>query len=40
MTTLGRGLYVAAGVANVFLATFFIRSYLLAVRDGPAPAPS
>ena len=40
MTTAGRVLYIAAGIANVFLAIFFIRSYLLAMRGGPAPAPS
>ena len=36
MTTVGRMLYVAAGVANVLLATFFIRSYLLAAREAPS----
>lgn len=40
MTTAGRILYILAGVANVLLAIFFIRSYLLAVRGGPSPAPS
>jgi len=40
MTTAGRVLYVLAGIANVLLATFFIRSYLLAARGEPSPANS
>ncbi|HEX6750855.1 MAG TPA: hypothetical protein VF092_26445 [Longimicrobium sp.] len=33
MTTLGRIGFVLAGIANVGLAVFFVRSYLLAARE-------
>ena len=46
MTVLGRVVLSLAGPANLFLAIFFVRSYLIATRDGmrgaagPAPASS